>query len=243
MSLPLVITKSAVNAFALGKQDMMVDDTAEGFVFGGERVESVIERITLAHTEVRRDVTGRTGSLNGSAYTLAVEWDEVGASVGLLFALDNGASPDVVYGGMLPASAFSFGNMVGEYVRSDWSGGVDGHLFRGDGAYPDGDAITTPETSAGNGAGWNHGAASATQASLLQVWVKSFSGTSISFNVEHAASDSWPGTDIFTDLTFSAAGHAQATPVIGALTNTWRRLTWTGTFSSCAFYAAFSTEP
>lgn len=240
MATPFVPKSSNVHAFIVGTVNMKTDDTAEGFEFRAGYSTQVIERITAAHPEVRRDAVAGSGEMSGSAYSLAVEWDQKATDIGLMLALDNGVNADVVYGGMLPASGMEIGAQIGDYLRLNWNGGVNGHVWRsGDLSY---NALSTPETAAGNTSGVNHGAATATQTSILQVAVLAFTGTSIAFNVEQAATDSWPGTDIFTDLSFTAAGHQQATS-LGAIANTWRRITWAGTFTSATFYAAFATEP
>jgi hypothetical protein len=90
----------------------------------------------------------------------------------------------------------------------------------------------TSRTGNGNTATRTLGAISATQKMYASLHLIAFNGTNVDFVVKSAVTDFATTTDRFAFTQLTAIGSEYLTPPVGAVTDTFWRVYWTGTFTS-----------
>lgn len=138
-------------------------------------------------------------------------------------------------------TSYSRRHSVGE--AAGWAGN-----FIGDGAASQANVlkILAAKTASADEAGQNLRATAAGQRVYAYLWVTAASGTSptLDVTIESDATDAWVGAETtrftFTQETDATAGYQVATPINGAITDTWWRVSATiaGTSPSFTFAVA-----
>lgn len=143
----------------------------------------------------------------------------------LTLAADGGAAGEVGYFGQALESSYDTGAEVGELMPFTVGFAGSGSLVRGT-IMEDGG---TARTSTGNGTARQLGAVAAGQKLYAGLHVLSVSGTSPSLTVKVQSDTSgFPSaTDQITFTAATAVGSQWATPVAGAITDDYFRVTWT----------------
>lgn len=123
------------------------------------------------------------------------------------------------------------GVSVGELLKFQFDSmcsGAKGAMVRGT-IMEDG---KTARTTASNTATQTLGAVSATQRMFAQLHLTAFSGTDVTFTVKSAVTDFATITQRAAFTQNTAVGSESLAPVDGAITDTFWRIYWTGTFTS-----------
>ena len=141
------------------------------------------------------------------------------------FGLDTGADGEIGYTMEALTAAFNWGATIGEMQTYSVSLAASGNrLVRGTIMH------NATRTSTANGTARQLGAVAAGQSVYATLHVlATVSGTNPTLDVvvASAATDSWPGTSRITFSRKTALGSQFATPVAGAITDTWWRVQYT----------------
>ena len=142
------------------------------------------------------------------------------------FTAEGGDEGEIAYFAQLLHTEYSHGGPVGEAHPFSVAGESSGQygLLRGIVG-----ANRTAIAATGQSSGYNHGAVGAAQSLYAGLHVLGAGGTpTLDVTIESDSADTWLSPT--TRLTFSQAtaiGSQFATPVAGAITDTWWRVTWT----------------
>lgn len=153
------------------------------------------------------------------------------ADVPISVAAEGGDAGEIAFFMKALEAHYNIGASVGEMLKFQVDTGPSGanvQLVKGT-IMEDG---KTARTVAGNSASRALGAVSATQKLHAVLHVLAFSGTSVVFKVRSAVTDFATITDRITFQTVTAPTSEDPTPVAGAITDTFWRVDWTGTFTS-----------
>jgi len=127
--------------------------------------------------------------------------------------------------------AYNIGASVGELLKFQFdtmASGTDVQLVKGT-IFEDG---KTSRTTAGNTATRTLGAVTSTQKVYAVLHLLAFSGTNVTFTLKSAVTDFATVTTRATFTTATGTTSQYITPVAGAITDTFWRFEWTGTFTS-----------
>jgi hypothetical protein len=136
--------------------------------------------------------------------------------------------------------AYSFQALLAKYAPGGEVGGMGTFDVEAEGSS---DRIfrglilnNTLRTTTGNGSPFQLGAVGATQKLWAALHVLSFVGTNIVIKIQSAPASNFAApTDRITFSTVTTRGFQWATPVPGSITDTWWRVVWTLTGTSCLF--------
>ena len=155
--------------------------------------------------------------------------DYVGQEVPILMCPTAGAAGAVVYFGRAYSTNYKLLGGVGEVAPFEVSAEGSGRLVRGR-------MLTLGTVNAtGNGSAVSYQAATTTQYVYGQLHVYSISGSGAAVTVKIQSDDNSGFTSATDRITFaakSATGYEWATPVVGAITDTYWRATYTVSGSS-----------
>lgn len=164
----------------------------------------------------------------GDAAVEGALFDDVGGARVVSVAPNAGAAGAVAYFSRFLSTQFAPGSPVGEQFT--FAGNAVG---RGDPLVRGNVLHQATETATGNGAGQNLGAVSSSQFVYAALHVTNSDGDAsqtLDVTIESDASDSWSGAET-TRVTFDQVTTSTtafwATPVAGAITDTWWRATYT----------------
>lgn len=153
------------------------------------------------------------------------------ADVPISVAAEGGDAGEVALFMKSLETQYNFGASVGELLKFQVDCGASGanvQLVKGT-IFEDG---KTSRTSASNTATRTLGAVSATQKIYAVLHLLAFVGTNVTFTLKSAVTDFATVTTRFTFTQNTAVGSEFPTPVAGAITDTFWRFEWTGTFTS-----------
>lgn len=201
----------------------MLEDTAFGANYhtmkpGLKKLSGHVE----GYTQFGAGITAIDGRMRGS---LGV------ADVPMMFAADGGDVSELAYFCKALEGQYTFGGKVGELIKfqSDFSAsGINEQLVAGT-IMEDG---KTARTIAGNSNTIALGAVSSTQKVWCALFLQAFTGTNVTFTVKSATTDFSTITQRAAFTQNTTVGSEILAPVSGAITDTFWRVFWTGTFTS-----------
>lgn len=223
-----------LNQVSIKQTPVLLEDTAFGGTYhtskaGLKRAEIHAE----GYTQFGSGVTTIDGRLQSK---FAV------ADTPVLVSPDGGDVGEVAYFMKSTMSTLNRGPVtVGELLKFQFdavNSGAKGALVRGT-LMEDG---KTSRTSASNTATQTLGAVSATQRLFASLHLHTFSGTDVTFTVKSAVTDFGTITQRAAFTQNTAVGSEFITPVDGAITDTFWRIYWTGTFTSFSAVVAIGIQ-
>lgn len=199
------------------------EDTAFGATFHTNKPG--LRKATI-HQEGYVQFGATTTTVDGRLYSkFAV------ADVPISVAAEGGDAGEVAFFMKALEAQYNLGAQVGEMLKFQIDAGASGtnvQLVKGT-IMEDG---KTARTTAGNSSSRALGAVSATQKLHAVLHVLAFTGTNVVIKVRSAVTDFATITDRITFLTVTAPTSEDPVPVAGAITDTFWRVDWTGTFTS-----------
>ena len=200
----------AINYEADAVEDTNFGDTTHVFLGGLNKFDAQFEgAVNLGATTVEGTNFANVGTTN-TPFT---------------FGIDTGADGEIGYTMEAMTGAFNWGAKIGELQRYSIPLSASGNrLVRGTIMH------NATRTATANGTARQLGAVIAGQSVYATLHVlATVSGTNPTLNVVVASSatDSWPGTSRITFSEKTAIGSQFATPVAGAITDTWWRVQYT----------------
>jgi hypothetical protein len=112
---------------------------------------------------------------------------------------------------------------------------IDGVTSAGDAGILDGTVLEsgkTAHTTAGQSTGVQAGAVLSTQSAYAIIQVLAITATTLTLKIQSSATQGGSYTDRFTQSGITAVGGFYLVPLPGAITDTWWRVDWSGTFTS-----------
>lgn len=149
----------------------------------------------------------------------------------MTFAAEGGDAGEMAMFGKFLVPVFNQQGSVGELMKihvEASSSGTNSQLVKGT-IFED---SKTSRTTASNTSTVTLGAVTSSQKVYANIHVTAFSGTNVTFTLKSAVTNWGTPSTRATSATYTGVGSEYITPVAGAITDTFWRFEWTGTFTS-----------